>query len=193
MSLILKSDEYLISTEIIDWLHADVKGKARDISADAPDETTIAKRCFEFVRDCIRHSHDYRLNPVTCSASEVLAAGTGYCYSKSHLLAALLRANGLPAGLCYQRLRRDGVDTPLVLHGLVAVHLPDTGWYRIDPRGNISGVDTQFAPPVEKLAYSPVLPGEADLPGVLPDPLPAVADALRSFKTWDALYANLPE
>lgn len=64
----------------------------------------------DFVRDQIRHSADYRPNPVTCKASEVLRHGTGYCYAKSHLLAALLRANGVPAGLCYQRLSvGDGV------------------------------------------------------------------------------------
>jgi len=38
------------------------------------------------------------MNPVTCKASDVLIYGTGYCYAKSHLLAALLRANAIPAG-----------------------------------------------------------------------------------------------
>jgi len=43
---------------------------------------------------------------VTCSASEVLREGTGICFAKSHLLAALLRAVGIPAGLCYQVYQR---------------------------------------------------------------------------------------
>ncbi len=63
----------------------------------------IAHRCFEFVRDEVRHSWDFKENPVTCHASEVLRHRTGYCYAKTHLLAALLRANRIPAGLCYQR------------------------------------------------------------------------------------------
>ncbi|MCJ7765377.1 MAG: hypothetical protein MUP09_05490 [Thiovulaceae bacterium] len=31
----------------------------------------------------------------TCSARELLEHGTGWCYAKSHLLAALLRAYGI--------------------------------------------------------------------------------------------------
>ena len=68
------------------------------------DPVEVARACFEFVRDQIKHSWDFQLNPVTCRASDVLKHGTGYCYAKSHLLAALLRANRIPAGLCYQRL-----------------------------------------------------------------------------------------
>ena len=80
------------------------------------------------------------MNPVTCRASDVLKYRTGYCFAKSHLLAALLRANQIPAGLCYQRLTIDhppvqgSIDTnpPHTLHGLNAVLLPEFGWYRMD-------------------------------------------------------------
>ncbi len=95
---------YLESSDCIDWRHPLVSAKAGELAAGADDPVEIARRCFRFVRDEIRHSWDYRLNPVTCRASEVLAHGTGYCYAKSHLLAALLRANAIPAGFCYQRL-----------------------------------------------------------------------------------------
>jgi transglutaminase-like putative cysteine protease len=33
------------------------------------------------------------------------------------------------------------------------VYLKDYGWYRIDARGNKAGVDAQFTPPHEKLAF----------------------------------------
>jgi hypothetical protein len=56
----------------------------------------LEKACFEWVRDEIRHSYDYQMNPVTCRASDVLEYKTGYCFAKSHLLAALLRANQIP-------------------------------------------------------------------------------------------------
>ncbi len=118
---------------------------------------------------------------------------SGYCYAKSHLLAALLRANGIPAGLCYQRLSRDGQGAPYALHGLNATRLPGFGWYRIDPRGNRKGVNAQFAPPVEHLAFAVSLPGEADLPEIFADPLPVVVEALRTHKTTDALWENLPD
>ncbi len=76
---------------------------------------------------------DAQQNPVTLRASEVPSQGTGYYYAKSHLLAALLRANGLPAALCYQRLTITDVP-PFCLHGLNAAYLPKWGWYRPDAR-----------------------------------------------------------
>jgi transglutaminase-like putative cysteine protease len=186
-------EQFLASTEVIDWRDPRVFSLARELAEgrDAPQQ--IAQRCFEWVRDEIKHSSDYQLNPVTCTASEVLAAGTGFCYAKSHLLAALLRANGIAAGLCYQRLSIDGNGPPFCLHGLNAVHLPEVGWYRIDPRGNKPGVDAQFVPPREQLAFTVQLRGEADLPNVSPEPLPSVVQALRRHKMFDALLQNLPD
>ena len=184
-------DIYLAVSDVIDWQHPTVLKLAQEIACETPLET--AQRCFEWVRDEIRHSYDYQLNPVTCSASEVLAAGTGYCYAKSHLLAALLRANGIPAGLCYQRLRISEDEERYSLHGLNAVYLSEFGWYRVDARGNKSTVNAQFTPPVEQLAFKLEYDGEADLSGVRAEPLPEVIHALRTHKTWDQLLENLPD
>ena len=109
------------------------------------------------------------------------------------LTAALLRANGIPAGLCYQRLSIDDIGAPFTLHGLNAVHLADHGWYRIDPRGEKPGVTSAFTPPIERLAYAPNLPGEGDLPEIWPDPLHVVVDALMRAGTWDAMLDHLPD
>ena len=184
---------YLQASEVIDWKHPYVTSLARELASGAADSVTVARRSFEWVRDSIRHSQDYGLNPVTCSASEVLAAGTGFCYAKSHLLAALLRANDIPAGLCYQRLSLDDEGGLFCLHGLNAVLLADRGWYRIDPRGNKEGVDAQFTPPVERLAFAVQHAGEADLPEIWAEPLPVVVAALRSHDTYDALAHALPD
>jgi len=186
-------EKYLRSTEIIDWDHPDVKDLAGSLSAGAKDKEDIARRCFNWVRDNIKHSFDYQLSPVTCNASDVLAAGTGYCYAKSHLLVALLRAKGIHAGLCYQRLSRESNGPPFVLHGLVAAYITPYGWYRIDPRGDRPDIAARFTPPVERLAFKPLLKGEADLPEIWPDPLPVVVEALLANKTWDALFENLPD
>ncbi len=186
-------EKYLRATEVIDWQDPEVLAKAQELSRGAGGARDIARRCFEWVRDHIQHSSDFRRNPVTCSASEVLAAGTGYCYAKSHLLAALLRANGIPAGFCYQRLSVDETGAPYSLHGLNAVHLPEFGWYRIDSRGNKPGVDAQFSPPVEKLAFRIVLPEEKMFPDILADPLAVVVTALRAHNTWDDMYRHLPD
>ncbi|MEM7345605.1 MAG: transglutaminase family protein, partial [Chloroflexota bacterium] len=76
--------QYLASTEIIDWQHPDVPKKANALSAGLESQEAIAEACFNYVRDEIKHSNDYKLNPVTCKASDVLRHKTGYCYAKSH-------------------------------------------------------------------------------------------------------------
>ena len=97
-------EKYLESIEYIDWENPDILIRAKSLARVSSTREDIARNCFEFVRDEIKHSGDYELNPVTYKASDVLKYGTGYCYAKSHLLAALLRANNIPTGLCYQRL-----------------------------------------------------------------------------------------
>jgi transglutaminase-like putative cysteine protease len=145
------------------------------------------------VRDNIRHSWDYQLNPVTCKASDVLQHRTGYCYAKSHLLAALLRASQIPAGLCYQRLSLNDDGEPYCLHGLNAVYLPDIGWYRIDARGNKEGVDARFCPPHEQLAFATDDINEIDFQEILVKPLQDVVDVLNSCETYLDVYNNLPD
>jgi transglutaminase-like putative cysteine protease len=184
---------YLASSEFVDGDHPAIITKAAELAKGRGNETEVARRCFEFVRDHIRHSWDYRLDPVTCKASDVLAYRTGYCYAKSHLLAALLRANGIPAGLCCQRLTVEAGGSRYSLHGVNAVHLKEYGWYRIDARGNKPGVEAAFSPPVEQLAFPVRWPGEADLPEIWPEPLDVVVRVLRASATYDEVFCNLPD
>lgn len=186
-------DNYLASSEVIDWDNPLVMEKAKEISQGLVNSEEIAKVCFEYVRDEIKHSNDYQLNPVTCKASEVLEYKTGYCYAKSHLLAALLRANGIPAGICYQRLTIDDNRPPFCLHALNAVYLPDIGWYRIDARGNKPGVEALFIPPAERLAFPIIVKGEADLPEIWPEPIPQVVRVLKSSVSFQEVADNLPD
>jgi len=187
-------ETFLRATDIINWQHPDVLRLAKSLAEGAKSRHQVARCCFEWVRDEVKHSKDYRCNPVTCSADDVLTAGTGYCYAKSHLLAALLRANEIPAGLCYQRLTiGDGEGPPFCLHGLNAIFLPDFGWYRVDPRGNKAGVNAQFNPPTEQLAFSIRVAGEANLPEIWPDPLPIIIQSLRRHATYDTLANDLPD
>jgi transglutaminase-like putative cysteine protease len=186
-------DQYLTSGEIIDWGAPVVMEKARELSRGLIHPENIAKACFEYVRDEIKHSNDYRLNPVTCKASEVLTYKTGFCYAKSHLLAALLRANKIPAGICYQRLTIGGNRPPFCLHALNAVYLSDIGWYRIDARGNKPGVEALFTPPAEALAFRIIVEGEADLPEIWPEPIPQVIRVLQSSISFQDVAENLPD
>lgn len=133
------------------------------------------------------------MNPVTCRASDVLLHGTGYCYAKSHLLAALLRANGIPSGLCYQRLSVSSNGPPYCLHGLNAVWLKQHGWYRIDARGNKPGIDARFSPPPEKLVFPISDHDEEDFPEIWAEPLMAVTRALTIHETVEQVAPNLPD
>lgn len=168
---------YLGADGVVQSGHPEIVRLAAELRGGAPDDTAFAKAAYEWVRDQVTHSVDARDPRVTVTATEVLAARTGLCYAKAHLLAALLRAQGIPAGLCYQRLS-DGAGSH-VLHGLVAVHL-DGRWHRIDPRGNNGYVDAQFTLDRERLAYvADPAAGEVDYPDVLVRPAPAVLAALR--------------
>ncbi|WP_338431649.1 transglutaminase family protein [Synechococcus elongatus] len=186
-------EEYLRASEVIDWQHPTIIELAKQIASIHETPTAIAKACFEWVRDEICHSFDYQMNPVTCRASDVLRYKTGYCYAKSHLLAALLRANKIPAGLCYQRLSIDDQGAPYCLHGFNAIHLPEIGWYRVDARGNKEGVDAQFSPPQEQLAFKIQFPEEADFHTIFSEPLQMIVEALQSQVTWDDMLRNLPD
>lgn len=186
-------EQYLANSDYIDWHHPAIIAKAAELAADCTDDASVAKRCFEFVRDAIQHSWDYRRNPVTCKASEVLLHGTGYCYAKSHLLAALLRANAIPAGLCYQRLSAGTAGPPYCLHGLNAVYLQQHGWYRIDARGNKPGVTAEFMPPTEKLAFQIVSTEECDFTEIWAEPLTVVIKALTENATVEQVFEHLPD
>jgi transglutaminase-like putative cysteine protease len=184
---------YLSTSKYIDFEDEHVLSVARRLARDTASESDLVHQCFEFVRDEIRHSSDFKLNPVTCRASDVLRHKTGYCYAKSHLLAALLRANGIPAGLCYQRLSVSGSGAPYCLHGLNAVYLKDFGWYRVDPRGNKPGVNSQFFPPKESLAFPIKESQERDLPEIWAEPLPVIVEVLERYESYDQVLANLPD
>lgn len=188
----MNTEAYLESTDIIDWKTPAVADLAREIAVPHGQPIDVARACFEWVRDEIGHSGDIHAEVVTCSASGVLKEKTGWCFAKSHLLAALLRANGIPAGLCYQRLRRDD-GTGFILHGLNAVYLPKIGWYRTDARGNKAGVNALFTPPDEKLAWPISEPGELDLPGIWAEPLPSVVRYLRENNSLAEAKRNLPD
>lgn len=182
---------YLKATAIIDYQHPTIQQLAQKLASG--DDKTTAQACFEWVRDRIRHSSDYQMNPVTCRASEVLAYKTGYCFAKSHLLAALLRANSIPIGFCYQRLSVFDNGAPYSLHGFNAVYLESSGWYRVDARGNKPGVNAQFTPPQEQLAFELNLSKEADYKHIFAEPLPQVIQYLQTSHTWDEALHNLPD
>lgn len=184
---------FLQTSHYLDFDHPLVAATAARLAVRQESEEAVVRRCFEFVRDGIAHSWDFKRNPVTVKASEALEQGTGYCYAKSHLLAALLRANNIPAGLCYQRLSVGEAGAPYCLHGLNAVYLRQYGWYRLDARGNKPGVAAEFCPPHEALAFPVRGPEEYDLPEIWAEPLPVVLAVLERYDDIFQVAENLPD
>ncbi len=160
-----------------------------------PSALATVQAAYALVRDGYAHSYDIAAVEVSVSASDVLRHGHGICFAKAHLLAALLRACAIPAGLCYQKLARDDdASGATCLHGLNAVWLAETGrWHRLDPRGNKPATALPFDPDCERLAY-PIDParGECSYPAIYAEPRPCVMAALRSSRTVAALDRNLP-
>lgn len=164
-------EAYLAPNEWVNCVHPEVKRVAKDLHS--PEEAYL------FVRDTIRHSYDIRATEVTATATEVLSSGHGICYAKAHLLAALLRAKGIPAGLAYQRLVLfDDPKDGYCLHAVNTIYLAEEKrWIRVDARGNKPGVEAEFCTDKEKLAF-PIRPqlGEVDYPWNFATPPAPIAE-----------------
>ena len=72
------------------------------------------------------------------------------------------------------------------------MYLKDYGWYRVDARGNKEGVNAQFTPPKEKLAFL-LNEDEMDLPEIYDAPLHVVIEALQNNKSYDEMIYNFPD
>ncbi|MCM1496590.1 MAG: transglutaminase-like domain-containing protein [Bacteroides sp.] len=198
MDIVLYSnniDEYLKYDNVIDYDNNAITELADMLFEKASDELDFIKAAYEFVRDNISHSADINEEVITCTASEVLKAGHGICFAKSHLLAALLRCKSVPAGFCYQKLILDDETAPvLIYHGLNGVYIKGyKKWIRLDARGNKTGVNAQFSIETEQLAFPIRLEmGEVDSFVVYPNPDIKVLEKLRKSKTRTELWGNLP-
>ena len=200
MQLIIFEDKkaYLDSSPTIDCNHPTINKKSLSLTKSCQTEIEKVKCLFEFVRDEISHSFDIQNSEVTYVASDVLEKGHGICFSKSHLLAAMVRSVGIPAGFCYQKLIFDEKsDKPyFILHGLNAIYLNIyKRWIRLDARGNKPGVLAEFSLETEQLAF-PVREalGEKDYPYVFSKPDASVIECLSNSHcwNWDTRHRQLP-
>lgn len=187
--------DYLTVTPVIDWDNPDVQRKTTGLTRVAATDLDKARRLFEWVRDAIPHSKDIDSDLVTCSASEVLEAGTGICYAKSHLLAAMCRFAGIPAGFCYQVYRCAAPEDGTAMHGFNAMYLASIGkWIRVDARGNTGDIDAQFGIEQEQLAF-PVDPEKGELfiyNMVFSEPVPQVVAVLSRYDSRTEMWRHLP-
>ncbi len=189
--------DYQAPSTVVNSEHPAIADRARSLTTAVTSPTEQVKIVYEWVRDAIAHTCDIQAELVTCTASEVLAQGHGFCFAKAHLLAALLRHCGIPTGFCYQRLVFDDAQpTHHTLHGLNAVYLAERDrWVRLDARGNKLGVQAEFNGDGhrEQLAF-PSRPhlGEVNYPTIYTQPHPLVVTALQTHPTAAALIAHLP-
>ena len=150
---------FLSCSGVITCTNAEIRSLARSITASTTDDIERTNILYTWVRDTISHSVDAGQETLVWAAVDVLTAGHGLCFGKSHLFVALCRVLGIPAGLCYQRVRQD--NGSFVLHGLSAVYLEQLDkWVRLDPRGNKPGISAEFSIDTEKIAYEPSKDGE---------------------------------
>lgn len=151
---------------------------------------------YYFVRDEIDHTWDAKDSTITISASDVLEKKTGISYSKANLLAALMRANGIYTGFCYQRIKRFTYDNKLALHALNAVFEPDVKkWIRLDARGNNYQFQADFSINERNLGYEirPEL-GEFEFDDLIAVPLPSTMAVLeKSTNAIKMYYNDLPD
>lgn len=200
MNLICEIDnleDYLLELNEINYSNPLIKSKVDELFNPSQTEIEKVKVAFEFVRDEISHSWDIQGKQVTCNASDVLTYKEGICYAKSHLLASLLRSQGIPTGFCYQRLML--FDTPekgYCIHALNAVFLKTLNkWQRLDARGNKKGIDAQFSIDEEKLAFTPQEKfDEKDYPVIFVKPHPKTISVLNEHTDVLEMYKHhLPE
>lgn len=102
--------EYLAETKTIDFGNPIIQEKVSELKAGTSSTIEYIEEAYKFVRDEIPHYWNVKSTIVSRKASEVLENKTGICWTKSCLLAALLRANGIPSGISYQLLTRADDD-----------------------------------------------------------------------------------
>ena len=149
--------DYLSETECIDYNNSVIQEKVKELKLKSDSQLKYIENAYKFVRDEISHSWDIKSEVVSRKASEVLINRTGICWTKTSLLAALLRANGIPSGFSYQFLTRadDNADEGYIIHALNTVFISELNkWIRLDARGNKESVHADFCLDEEKLAFS---------------------------------------
>ncbi len=86
-------EDYLIETPSIDYVNFHIQERVQELKNQSDDNLDYIKRSYIFVRNEIPHSEDIETNMVLKTSNDVLKNKTGICWTKSLLLAALLRAD----------------------------------------------------------------------------------------------------
>lgn len=189
----LDVNDYLECTDIIDCDHPLVEEAAEQLTYGLKDSLSKVRAVYEFVRDQIFHSFRINATSVTKKASEVFDKGHGICYAQAHLLAALMRAARIPAGLCYQ-IRYDCEAERLFVHGFNAVYIKEMEkWLRLDASRHYDEEYSRFDASNESPEFiiNEEL-GECDDFIVYAEPNRRAIKALNNSEDVEELRNNLP-
>lgn len=187
---------YLQCDSYVDFDNPIVADKALELTRNCKQQIEKIEAIYYFVRDEINHTWDAKDSTITISASQVLELKTGISYSKANLLAALMRANKIYTGFCYQRIKRFSYDDKLALHAMNAVFIEDINrWVRLDARGNNYEFNADFSLNETRLGYNirPEL-GEYEFDDLIAVPLPSTMAVLeKSTNAIKMYYNDLPD
>jgi len=165
---------YLKPTYYIDYDLPSVLLVSKKIVASHPHEK--ARAIFNFVRDRIPYtpySHFYL--PEHYPASRTLERGEGFCVQKAVLLAALARANSIPARLVFADIRNYLIPSKLwnmmrtnvfAFHGYNELYI-DNRWIKVTPTFDIDMCKRLNLKPVEFDGHNPAIFHSHDLNGRL--------------------------
>jgi transglutaminase-like putative cysteine protease len=175
VSEVLDPAAFTGATDVIDSADEAVRALAQRYSADAADEPGRVRALFDWVRDEIR----YDMGPVLgerrdWTASLTLRRGYGFCQQKALLLAAMLRAIDVPAGIGIEQLLDHKIPPHFAAY-MGGRHIPLHGytlafvsgrWQRIDATLDTALCErkryrvVQYAPGSDRLLPETDLAGE---------------------------------
>jgi len=132
--------EALLPQTFIDSASPELQALAALITEGSVSKRELAIRAFEHIRDSVPYEFMAKFRPDQYRAMHVLDAGRGFCVQKAVLLAALLRACGIPSALVLGNLKDHTMPRRIVKalgtnvmhgHGFTAVWL-DGEWLLVD-------------------------------------------------------------
>ncbi len=134
-------------TRFVDSDSPEIIAYARRAAGDAEDNLEKARRLYLAVRDDLRYDPFLvGLEPEGYTAGSTLARGSGFCVTKAAVLAAVARAEGIPARLGYADVRNH-LTSPRLLelmgtdvfayHGYTELYLGGK-WLKATPAFNLS-------------------------------------------------------
>lgn len=151
-------EEYLRPTEFIDSDSPEIRDFAQKAVGDATTPKDKAVILYFAVRDGIYYD-PYRIDPSpnAYKASNILRQGYGYCVAKAVVLAAVLRAQGIPCRLHFadvrnhlttERLKKMMKTDTFYYHGYNDIWL-DGHWIKVTPAFNLSLCEKSKVKPLD--------------------------------------------